>query len=122
MPGRLPLFTLGSRSATIANPQPLRPFLIEIAVEHETVLSENRIQGDYSIQSIGAMCDEDVEATDLVLKVGGDRYPFDRRYLARIWPGLFKLPQIILVDRSVSLMFAFPGQAVVVIAGVRNPN
>lgn len=99
-----------------------RPFLIEYAVDGEKRISISSDEwpgknGEFNISQIGAMCDEDSPERNLVVQISGVRFEFDRRYLGRIWPNLFKLNPPLLCARSDALSFMFPGRAIVVIAG-----
>ncbi len=118
MPGRLLFDDPRPYSPTAVPGREAKPFLVQVSFENELQLTR-RIAGAFSIQQVGAMCDEEVGASEIVMQIQGSRNPLDQKYLGRIWPALFKLPFSLLVDREEDLQFYFPGRAVVVIAGVR---
>ncbi len=100
-------------------------FLIEVQLDPErpTEVPRSRLYGQGHILQIGAMCDEEVEHPELRLHVHGRQYhqhAYDKRYLSRIWPGLWTLPAPVLFDgRDGSVELYYPGRAVVVIVGTR---
>lgn len=95
-------------------------FLIEAAVDKRWCPDEasRRPGREFMVQQIAAICDEDGKQDNLVLIVGGrETFNFDRRYLARIWPGLWKLPVPIQVGTGEKLEVLTEAQAIVVLVG-----
>lgn len=94
-------------------------FLIEALVDKRWCPDEasRRPGREFMVQQIAAMCDEDGKQDNLVLVVAGQTFDFDRRYLMRIWPGLWKLPVPIQVGTGEKLEVLTEAQAIVVLVG-----
>ncbi len=107
----------------LEQPRVAKPFLIEVPFEgrydfiNHPLLKEREL----TIHQLAAMCDEDCEDPNLVIQISGIPFEFDKRYLGRIWPNLFKINPPILVAASDVFHLIYPAKAVVVLVGASLP-
>lgn len=128
MPARVPfeegLPARWPRSPTaVAFYVPPRSFLIEASFEGRWNIDDSRRRpaDGFVVQQIGGFFDEDVAEQELAIDTGQIWHRLDRRYLARLWPHLWKLPTPITVERHCPFNLGFPAKAIVVIAGIYQP-